>query len=145
MNIRPLAATLTTLAALTARTALPVAAQPIPPEAATRPARLLAEYTQLAGAEPSAERGQKFFDTNFGKQMGWSCSTCHTRNPLRAGKNDATEKPIKPLAPAAEPTRFTDRRKVDFFFKINCNDVVGRECTAAEKADVLAWLTSLKP
>jgi len=138
MTIRLLA-----VAAL-ASTVLAVAAQPVPPEAATSPARLLAEYAKLAGAQPSAERGRKFFDTNFGQAMGWSCTSCHTRDPLRAGKNDATEKPIAPLAPAAEPTRFTDRRKVDFFFKINCNDVVGRECTAAEKADVLAWLVTLK-
>ena len=30
-------------------------------------------------------------------------------------------------------------------FSMNCRDVVGRACTAGEKADVLAWLISLKP
>jgi hypothetical protein len=30
-------------------------------------------------------------------------------------------------------------------FRMNCKDVVGRECTAAEKADVLSWLLTVKP
>ena len=37
-----------------------------------------------------------------------------------------------------------DRCRVEKWFRRNCNDVVGRECTAAEKADVLAWLLTLK-
>jgi len=55
--------------------------------------------------------------------------------------------PLRPSgsAPAANPARFTDRTAVELNFRINCKDVVGRECTAAEKADVLAWLLTLKP
>ena len=33
----------------------------------------------------------------------------------------------------------------DGWFRNNCKDVVGRDCSAAEKADVLAWLLTLKP
>ena len=40
---------------------------------------------------------------------------------------------------------FSDPAKVEKWFRRNCNDVAGRECTAGEKADVLAWLISLKP
>ena len=29
---------------------------------------------------------------------------------------------------------------MDKWFRRNCNDVLSRECTAVEKADVLAWL-----
>jgi len=47
---------------------------------------------------------------------------------------------ISPLAPAANPQRFTDSRKVEKWFRRNCGDVLDRECTAQEKADVLAWL-----
>ena len=49
------------------------------------------------------------------------------------------------MAPAFNAERFTDAAKVEKWFRRNCNDVVGRECTAAEKADVLAWLSTLKP
>ncbi|NLZ40851.1 MAG: DUF1924 domain-containing protein, partial [Comamonadaceae bacterium] len=59
--------------------------------------------------------------------------------------DQVTDKPIAPLAPAADPRRFTDRARVDHMFRLNCRDVVGRECTVQEKADVLAWLVSLRP
>ena len=45
----------------------------------------------------------------------------------------------------ARDPELTDRSKVDNNFRLNCTDVVGRDCTAAEKADVLAWLLTLKP
>ena len=45
--------------------------------------------------------------------------------------------------PAFNPERFTETAKVDKWFRRNCNDVLKRECTAAEKADVLAWLLKL--
>lgn len=112
---------------------------------AATPAELLAGYTAQAGSPPSAERGKKLFTTNFGKDLGLSCSSCHTANPLKPGKDEVTEKPIAPLAPAANAARFTDKAKVDLKFKMNCRDVVGRECTPAEKADVMSWLISLKP
>jgi hypothetical protein len=48
------------------------------------------------------------------------------------------------MAPAFNPQRFTDAAKVDKWFRRNCKDVLARECSAAEKADVLAWLLSLK-
>ncbi|MFO1292392.1 MAG: DUF1924 domain-containing protein [Rubrivivax sp.] len=105
---------------------------------------LLAEYTKAAGAA-SVERGQKFFATNFGKTLGFSCASCHGEQPTRSGRDQVTEKPIAPLAPAANPQRFTDRARVDHMFRLNCRDVVGRDCTAQEKADVLAWLVSLRP
>ena len=52
---------------------------------------------------------------------------------------------IGPLAPAFNPQRFADAAKTEKWFRRNGNDVVGRECTAAEKADVLAWLLTLRP
>ena len=112
---------------------------------AATPAELLAGYSAKAGAPASAEKGQKFFTTNFGRDLGFSCSSCHTANPLKDGKDQVTEKRIKPLAPAANTERFTDAHKVEFHFNLNCKDVVGRLCTPGEKADVMAWLISLKP
>jgi len=109
------------------------------------PAEILAAYTRQAGSPPSVERGQKLFTTNFGQPLGWTCSSCHGNTPNLQGKDQLTEKSIEPLAPAANPKRFTDRGKVEVAFGQNCKDVVGRACTAAEKADVLSWLLSLKP
>jgi hypothetical protein len=60
------------------------------------------------------------------------------------GKHAKTEKRISPMSPAFKPDRFTDSAKTEKWFRRNCNDVVGRECSTSEKADVLAWLISLK-
>ena len=65
--------------------------------------------------------------------------------PTVTGKHASTGKAIQPLAPAVNAERFSNPTKVEKWFRRNCNDVVGRECTAAEKADVLAWLLTLKP
>lgn len=111
----------------------------------TTPTQLLAAYTAQAGAPPSPERGQKLFNTNFGRVLGLSCASCHGASPQKSGLHALTEKKIAPLAPAANPARFTDRTAVELNFRINCKDVVGRECTAGEKADVLSWLLTLKP
>jgi hypothetical protein len=64
---------------------------------------------------------------------------------VQPGQHAATGKPITALAPAANPQRFTDAAKTEKWFRRNCNDVLGRECSAAEKADVLGWLLTLKP
>lgn len=88
-----------------------------------------------------AARGERFFrDTHGGD---WSCATCHGVDPTGAGEHAVTGKRIEPLAPAANPARFTDAAKVGKWFKRNCNDVLGRPCTVQEKGDVLAWLMSL--
>jgi hypothetical protein len=123
---------------------LVLAAFAMPAQAAT-PAELLAAYTAQAGTPASAERGQKLFTTNFGKSLGWSCASCHGEVPVKNGRDQMSEKRILPLAPAANPARFTDKSKVENAFRLNCKDVVGRECTAQEKADVLAWLLTLAP
>ena len=90
----------------------------------------------------SAQRGEAFFKATHGAE--WSCASCHTANPLSAGKHAKTAKPITPLAPAANAERFTDPGAVDKWFRRNCNDVLGRACTAQEKGDVLQYLMSLK-
>jgi hypothetical protein len=89
----------------------------------------------------SAQRGAAFFKTTHGRE--WSCTSCHTQDPTAQGRHAKTDKPIAPLAPAANAERFTRPDKVEKWFRRNCNDVVGRACTAAEKGDVLAYLMSL--
>jgi hypothetical protein len=90
----------------------------------------------------SAARGEQFFKSQHGND--WSCASCHTRSPLQAGKHAQTGKPITPLAPAANSQRFTDAAKVEKWFKRNCNDVLGRACTAQEKGDVIQYLLTLR-
>jgi mono/diheme cytochrome c family protein len=90
----------------------------------------------------SAQQGERFFKDTHGGD--WSCASCHTANPLTPGKHAKTGKPIAPLAPGANPERFTQAATVDKWFRRNCNDVLGRVCTAQEKGDVLQYLTSLK-
>ena len=90
----------------------------------------------------SAARGAAWFSSRHGTD--WSCATCHTSDPLAGGRHATTGRSITPLAPAANPERLTDTAKVEKWFKRNCNDVLGRACTPAEKGDVIAYLTSLK-
>lgn len=117
----------------------------LPAAQAATPAELLAAYEAQAKTTGSPERGQKLFTTNFGRELGFSCSSCHGAEPVKAGRDQVTEKSIRALAPAYNAQRFTDKTKVDTWFRLNCLDVVGRDCNAGEKADVLSWLISLKP
>jgi mono/diheme cytochrome c family protein len=110
---------------------------------AANPADLLAGYTAEAGAPAQAARGQAFFNARHGKD--WSCASCHGAVPSQAGKHASTGKTITALAPAFNPARFSDPAKVEKWFRRNCNDVADRACTPGEKADVLAWLISLRP
>ncbi len=109
---------------------------------AATPADQLAAYQAAAGAKADAARGQAFFTRTHGRE--WSCSSCHGATPTGTGKHASTGKAIEPLAPGANAQRFTDPAKTEKWFRRNCNDVLARECSAGEKADVLAWLMTLK-
>ena len=114
---------------------------------AATPAELLSGYRteaarQGVGFQPSAQRGAEFHARQFGASAKMpACATCHTDNPAQAGRHVVTDKAIKPLAPAANAERFSDPAKVEKWFKRNCTEVVGRECSAAEKADYIAYVT----
>ena len=114
---------------------------------AETPAEILDAIKVEASATPgfqgfSASNGESFFKTKHKHDL--SCSSCHTDNPAAEGKHAETGKLIKPLAPAANPERFTSMKKVKKWFRRNCNDVLDRECTAQEKGDVLAYLLTVK-
>ena len=108
---------------------------------AVTPQDLLKPYEAQSGKANSA-RGEQFFNTKHGKE--WSCASCHENPPNHDAKHIVTGKVIKPLAPSANPARFTDEVKAEKWFKRNCNDVLGRDCTTQEKADVLSWLITIK-
>ncbi len=116
------------------------------PALAETPEGVLAAFEKSASATPgfrgfSAARGETFYKSKHGGD--WSCSTCHTDNPTSQGKHAKTDKPIKPLAPSGNPERFTDMKKVEKWFKRNCNDVLDRVCTPQEKGDFLSYLLTI--
>lgn len=116
---------------------------------AETPSSLIAGYTVEAvrvtpGFIPSAERGQGFFTRKWGvSQTMPSCATCHTDQPLAEGKHVVTSKRIAPLSPVVNPERFASSAKADKWFRRNCQEVVGRECSAAEKADFIQFVSKV--
>lgn len=114
---------------------------------AETPPSLSAGYTSEAarampGFTPSAERGQGFFMRKWGvSQTMPSCATCHTEQPMAEGKHVVTSKRIAPLSPVANPERFANWAKVEKWFRRNCQEVVGRECSAGEKADFIQFVS----
>ncbi len=118
---------------------------------AATPQELLKQYEVQAKVENpaftgfSAERGASFFRTEHAHSNGQkvSCSTCHTADPRNQGKTRAN-KLIEPIAPIANPQRFTDAAKVEKWFGRNCKDVLERACTAQEKGDYIQYLVNVK-
>ena len=106
------------------------------------PAQQLQRFATEAGRPGDVAAGQRLFTQKHGGE--WSCASCHGERPLANGRHASTGKTIAPLAPAANAQSLTDPAKVDKWLRRNCKDVLSRECSAAEKADVMAWLISLK-
>lgn len=107
----------------------------------------LAQYASAAkAADPafagfSAARGKTLHTQTFagGKPDTPSCTSCHGTDPRAAGRN-ATGRAIEPVALSAAPTRYADSAKVEKWFKRNCTEVMGRECSATEKGDWLSFM-----
>jgi hypothetical protein len=91
----------------------------------------------------SAQRGETLFRSNFsgGKPDTPSCTTCHTADPRKPGETRAG-KEIDPMAASVNPNRYTDEEKTEKWFGRNCRNVLGRECTATEKGDFIAFMLS---
>jgi cytochrome c553 len=109
----------------------------------TSPTALLALYSAQAGSPGQAERGRVFFTSKHGAE--WSCASCHGNPPTRDGRHASTGKTLSPMAPAANRQAFTQTSKVDKWFRRNCREVLDRECSAGEKADVMSYLIGLRP
>ncbi len=113
---------------------------------ASTPAEQQAQWAVAARAHdasfaPSAARGKALYERPFNRSAEMpNCVACHTANPNQQGKHAVTGKSIAPLSPTANPDRFADAAKTEKWFKRNCNDVIGRECTAAEKSDFVEFL-----
>jgi cytochrome c553 len=91
----------------------------------------------------SAARGKTLHTQAFagGKPDTPACTSCHGNDTRGAGRNPAG-KTIEAMALSASPSRYTDPAKVEKWFKRNCNEVLGRECTPLEKGDWLTFMIS---
>jgi hypothetical protein len=101
---------------------------------------------QARQAEPgfadfSAERGAALYQATHtgGKQGTGSCTACHGASPQDTGQTRAG-KTIEPMAVSKNPARYTDKANVEKWFTRNCQDVLGRACTAKEKGDFLTYM-----
>jgi mono/diheme cytochrome c family protein len=101
---------------------------------------------QARQAEPgfagfSAERGAALYQATHtgGKQGTGSCTACHGKSPQDTGQTRAG-KTIEPMAVSKHPARYTDKANVEKWFTRNCQDVLGRACTAQEKGDFLTYM-----
>lgn len=121
--------------------------------------QLLATYSEKAKEEAkgkkskaaqkqtefSAEVGREFYlKRRTWQQNDYTCSGCHTEDPRKEGKHIESKKLIKPLAPAANPERFTDVKKVEKNFTEHCYDLHDRDCRAYEKGNFITYLMSVK-
>ncbi len=103
--------------------------------------------TEAKKADPSfagfsAERGRAFFEAKHtgGKPDTPSCTSCHSQDPSAPGETRAGKR-IEPMAVSKNASRFTKVDEVAKWFGRNCNSVLGRECTAIEKGDVITYLS----
>lgn len=96
----------------------------------------------FTGFQP--EFGRQFFTRELtikGKQV--ACASCHTQNPAHEGKHIVTKKTIAPLSPVVNKKRFTDLDKIEKNFTDHCNDILGRDCSAHEKGEYIAYLLTV--
>ena len=89
----------------------------------------------------SAARGKTLHTQAFagGKPDTPACTSCHS-NEVRGPGRTPAGKAVEPMALSVSPSRYTDPAKVEKWFKRNCNEVLGRECSAQEKGDWLAFM-----
>ena len=108
-------------------------------------AEALANYKTQGAATFDAQAGarrwiENFTDAESGKQI--NCASCHHQDLRKPGQHIRTLKPIEPMAPAANPQRLTDVKKIEKWFLRNCKGTWARECTPQEKGDFLTYIQS---
>lgn len=108
-------------------------------------------YTSVAKSKnadfaPSVADGKTFFTQKVKAANGkeTACASCHTANPADAGKHIVTGKKIKPLSPVVNNKRFSDYDKVEGLFSKHCNDILGADCSPADKANYITYLLTEK-
>ncbi|MDP3677537.1 MAG: DUF1924 domain-containing protein [Methylotenera sp.] len=120
----------------------------------TNAEKLAKKYTNIAKTvDPtfvaSVEAGKDFYTREIkhntkleGKAV--ACASCHTANPADKGRHIVTGKTIKPLSPIVNTKRFTNLDHVEEKFTKHCTEVLGSDCSAAEKANYITYLLTEK-
>jgi hypothetical protein len=121
--------------------------------------KLLLAYAEMAKVEFKELKGRgavsdKPFSSEVGRRFyllrrtwqshDFTCSGCHGTDPNKVGWHIDKHVAIPPLAPSANPERFTDVDIVEANFKAHCMDLHERDCTAYEKGNFIAYLMSVK-
>ena len=101
--------------------------------------RMVAAFEVASGKSADAGAGKALWNRDFN---GKSCTTCHGSNVKKVGQHAKTKKAIDPLAPSVNLERLTEDHKINKWFLRNCKWTLGRECTPAEKGDILLWLSN---
>ncbi len=103
---------------------------------------LFAQYKAAGAGNFSAEHGKQNWTKEVASKEGEkrSCTTCHNADLTKPGQHNTTKKVIEPMAPSVNAERYTDQKKIEKWFKRNCEWTWGRECTAQEKGDFLKFL-----
>ncbi|MDX8382135.1 MAG: DUF1924 domain-containing protein [Ghiorsea sp.] len=119
---------------------------------------MMDKFTAEGGSNFSAEAGKKmwstaipFTDKDGMLQKDRSCATCHGTDLTKSGKHKKTGKVIAAMAISVpfvmveekDIPRFSKAKKIRKWFKRNCKWTYGRECTAQEKGDFLAYFKGL--
>jgi len=102
---------------------------------------IIAGFMAQGAGPANPANGAAMYNKTFatGKPETPKCTTCHGATPQLSGQT-RTGKPIAPMALSVTPDRFTDKKKVDKWFRRNCKSVIGRACSPQEKVD---WITYL--
>lgn len=105
-----------------------------------------AQFKSEGAVKFSAETGKQNWSKEVASKEGdkRSCTTCHDADLTKPGKHNKTKKVIEPMAPSVNAERYTDQKKIEKWFKRNCEWTWGRECTAQEKGDLLKFLMGAK-
>lgn len=103
---------------------------------------LLAKYKSEGAGKADVEKGKKDWAKEMKNEEGdmMSCATCHGKDFSKSGEHRKTKKTIEPMSVRVNAERYTDEKKIEKWFKRNCKDAWGRECTAQEKTDFLVFL-----
>ena len=86
---------------------------PIIAEATPASDALLKQYKSAGAKAFDIERGGENWHNEVKNKDNelLSCGTCHGSDLSKSGKHRTTNKIIKPMAPSANPERFTDEKK----------------------------------
>lgn len=102
---------------------------------------LLAQYKVQGAGKPDPDKAKRDWTKKVqGEDGELACATCHGTDLTRSGEHHKTHKVIEPMSRKVNPERFTEVKKIEKWFKRNCKDAWGRECTAQEKTDFLTFL-----